>query len=120
MKLNLATFNERGATALLLLLISADLAFIVLHVVNQALPEHLQNPLLRIDKDQTYPELYQYVKYLWIVLLLMYLAVKQRAVQYWAWILLFAYFLSDDSLRIHEQVGRHISHSFNFTPPFGL
>lgn len=120
MKLNLASYNERGATALLLLLICTDLAFVVLHVVNHALPEHLRNPLLRIDKDRTYPELYQYVKYLWIVLLLMYLTVKQRAVQYWAWILLFAYFLSDDSLRIHEQVGRHISRSFNFTPPLGL
>ncbi|MGZ8213585.1 MAG: hypothetical protein ACXWTP_03695 [Methylosarcina sp.] len=117
---HLTYLHDRGATAFLLLLISADFAFIALNVITHTLPENLRNPLFIIEKDRTYPELYQYIKYFWVILLLIYLSVKYRVFQYLAWVLLFIYFLCDDSLRIHEQAGHQLSKNFNFAPLFGL
>ncbi|MGR9087275.1 MAG: hypothetical protein ACU841_09395 [Gammaproteobacteria bacterium] len=116
----MASLNERSATVFLLLLVGADFAFMVLHVVNHAMPEPHRNPLLRLDKDGAYPELYQYVKYFWIIALLVHRSIDKRSVHYMAWVLIFIYLLSDDSLRIHEQFGRSLSKTFEFTPPFGL
>jgi hypothetical protein len=101
------------------LLLSADLAYIFLHVANELLP-FVRHDLLDLGKDKGHPEFFQYVKFLWILILLSYTCLKRRSVHYISWVLVFVYFLLDDAMRIHEQVGGQIAGSLDFTPILGL
>jgi hypothetical protein len=112
-------FTERSASLLLLLLLCADLAFILLHSLN-ALTPLLNEPLLSVERDNSYPELYQWLKWFWIIILWVYVAKSRRSFSYVAWGLVFTYFLLDDVLTIHENVGRQIADSLTLTPPLGL
>ena len=64
--------------------------------------------------------MYQYLKFCWIVALLLLTAWKNREWRYLTWGTVFLYFLADDSLQIHEQVGLLIGPNFSFLPTFGL
>jgi hypothetical protein len=64
--------------------------------------------------------MYQYLKWFWISILLVYVSILRRSFSYIVWVLVFAYFLCDDALRIHEDVGKHIARNLILTPPFGL
>jgi hypothetical protein len=112
-------FHDHGATLLLSLLLAVDLGFILLHSI-EALAPFWTNPMFSIEKDGTFPEVYQYVKYFWIILLLFYNARNIRAWGYVAWAAAFTYFLCDDALRIHENVGIYFTQLGPFTPPLHL
>jgi len=111
-------FHDRGASAFLVLLVLGDLAFILLHFVNELTPT--SRNLLSIAKDRSYAELYQYVKFLWIITLLAKIARDRKTVHYVTWVLVFTYFLFDDALKIHELGGDFIAEKLDFTPPLGL
>lgn len=119
-------FGDPGALLLLFLLLSVDCAFIVIHVATRIERNlldatlQLNYDLLSITTDGGYPELYQYVKYFWVILLTLYLARVARAPHYVAWTVLFAYFLCDDALSIHERVGAVIGKGLPFVPPLNL
>ena len=113
------TLNERSASVFLILLLCGDLVFIVLHFVNELIPV-LSNPLLSIEKDRGYSEMYQYLKFFWIIALLIHVSLKSRSLNYVAWAFVFTYFLFDDALQIHERVGSRIAANLNFMPPLGL
>lgn len=88
----------------LLLLLVADLAFFALHLAQS--PEGMfDEPRFRLDWDRGYAETFQYLKELWIVALLGYLALRGRSVLYAAFAGLFAYLGLDDAVRLHERVG---------------
>lgn len=89
--------KETSASSFLLLLLVADFAFIFLHFLLEMTPI-LNRPLYSLEKDRGYPEFYQYVKELWIIVLLLSVCVRTRAVGYIAWIMLFGYLLCDDAL----------------------
>lgn len=112
-------FHNPGATLLLSLLLAADLGFILLHSI-EALAPFWTNPMFSINKDGTFPEVYQCVKYFWIILLLFYNARIIRARGYVAWAAAFTYFLCDDALRIHENIGIYVAQLGPFTPPLHL
>lgn len=116
---DVAPTSARSALLLLALLLFADFAFIVLHCLD-APHRFLKNALLSLNNDRSYPEIYQYLKWLWITLILTYLAVARRSLGYIAWALVFAYFLCDDALSIHERAGRHLSERLAFNPLMGL
>lgn len=103
----------------LLLLLAADLAYIVLHLLLRLTPL-LDNPLLALTRDRGYPEFYQYVKVFWIILLLVMTGVTTRTAGYAAWVLLFVYLLLDDALQLHENLGVQLAASFGFVPLVGL
>ena len=73
-----------------------------------------------IETDKGYAEVYQYLKYLWIIVLLFFISIKERTLLYLPWFLLFAYFLVDDALRVHELLGKQIGEYIGIRPPFGL
>ena len=115
----LRTLGERSASIFLLLLISGDLIFILLHFLNTfalSRPYHLYN----ISEDRSYAEIYQYLKFWWIAALLLLIAWKNREWRHIAWGAVFLYFLADDSLQIHERGGLFIGPSLSFFPTFGL
>lgn len=111
-------FEDRLAL-LLALLISGDLLFIILYVLSRIYRFTDMTPF-RLDIEGSHPEFYQYIKLLWIVLLLIHLAVITRGKGYISWILVFLYFLADDSLQFHERTGRFLGELITFQPPFGL
>ncbi len=115
----LEALNERSATVFLVLLLCADLAFFGMHFV-AAIKWVLESDLFNMERDRGYPEIYQYIKFFWIIVLLFNLSLKNRSLHYIPWVLLFTYFLLDDSIQIHEWGGYFIKQFFNFTPPFGL
>jgi len=123
----LEALNERSATVFLILLLCADLAFFGMHFIAAIIGDIigdikwvLENKLFNIERDRVYPEMYQYIKFFWIIILLFNLSLKNRSLHYIPWVLLFTYFLFDDSISIHERGGNLFAEHFNFTPHFGL
>ncbi len=91
----------------LMLLLSADFAFFGLNLL---LKQHyLSNPLFSIQKDGGYAELYQYLKELWMILLLAVMWLRVRQPLFLGWLLLWLYLLVDDSLQLHEQAGEWLA-----------
>jgi hypothetical protein len=115
----LRNINEHSALLFLILLLFADLAFIVLHSIDILTP-FLNNSLLPLGRERGYPEMYQYLKWFWIIILLGCLSISRRSFSYISWGLVFTYFFCDDALSIHERVGNHIAGNLTITPPLGL
>jgi hypothetical protein len=111
--------NESSASLLLLLLLSADIIFIALHIINRQTP-FLDSRLYRLDIDLSYSEFYQYVKYLWAIILFITLLIATKIKSYVAWIIVFAFFLGDDAFRVHENLGLVISEIFELNPPLEM
>jgi hypothetical protein len=59
----------------------------------------------RVDMDNSYAEAYQYLKYVWVIILLAMIAIRGRSWVFAAWIPLFLFFLVDDAIMLHEGVG---------------
>lgn len=107
------------ATILLYLLIATDSVFILIHCVHQ-FSSLLPNDLFSLERDRGYSEIFQYIKEFWITLLLGFLAIQYRSILYFGWSSLFFYLLLDDSLEIHEKLGRWFSLQLGFSNLFGL
>ena len=109
----------KGSNRLLLLLLSADFLFIVLHIIGPR-TNYFDNPNFLLTTDGGYPEVFQYLKEYWIALLLLHFAIKKRNLLYLSLSILFGYFLVDDFFQIHETMGYKASIYFNFSPMLGL
>ena len=107
-----------AATKFLVLLLSADLVFILIQIPYRM--GVMSNPYFSIETDMGYAEIYQYVKEFWIILLLLGIAVQRPRAIYFAWMCLFIYVLCDDALSVHENVGRWIGTQLDLQPMFGL
>jgi hypothetical protein len=104
---------------LLILLIAADVSFIVLHLFHTytiLLPDNL----FSIGQDRGYGEFFQYTKELWVAILLFLLGLRKRKFLYIIFAFLFLYFLIDDALEVHERFGAFLSDFLNFQPNLGL
>ncbi|HBB30897.1 MAG TPA: hypothetical protein DDZ80_13055 [Cyanobacteria bacterium UBA8803] len=115
MQLNLTKRSRR----LLYLFLSADIAFIIVHLIHVYTP-FAESYHYSIEADRGYGELFQYLKEYWIVIILGLLAFKKRSILYLSWSLLFFYVLLDDAIQIHEQLGMRLSDVFAFSPKFNL
>lgn len=124
MQLAVATTPEQPgllatAQTLLLLLIAADVAFIVLHVV------YVETSLLRgrpfsLEADNGVPEAYQYVKQFWVALCMAILFRRTRNVVYIGWAVVFAFLLFDDAFQFHERFGEWLGEQYALPVAFGL
>lgn len=98
------------------LLILSDLVFILLHCLVRLGIFERYYKILSLNIDQSMPEAFQYVKELWIVLLLIITYIKRKEAVYLIWTLLFTFFLIDDFAGIHENLGGIISKGTSFIP----
>lgn len=110
-------FHVHSASLLLMLLLFTDLCFFALHTIEFF---REQNPLLSLTQDNGYPELFQYIKWLWIIFLLVYISIRQRMWTFTSWVIFFIYLLFDDALKIHEKVGGFLADNINIIHRFGL
>lgn len=103
----------------LLLLISADMAFVIVHLVHKLTP-FIASSFYSLKADRGYSEIFQYVKTYWIVLMLAALWWRKRDGVYVVWMLLYAYLLCDDAFRIHERGGIAIARHWDYESALGL
>lgn len=104
--------------ALLVLLLCADVAFLLLHVSNKLLS--LSNVLFSLNTEGGYSEVFQYIKEYWIAIVLFAVCWRTREGIYGTWALLFTYLLCDDALAIHERIGQVVARHWNYVPALGL
>jgi len=110
---------QDSAAVLLALLLLGDAVFVALHLVNSLTPL-VSNPLLNIEQDRGFAEVFQYLKFIWIIALLGTLYIKTGRLQYLPWALMFIYLLLDDSMSIHESLGGVLASWLSLTPMLGL
>jgi hypothetical protein len=95
--------DQRAVIAVAVMIVSIDVILALVHAIVMAgwdAPD-----VLRVDMDGSYAEAYQYVKYIWVIILVAMFANERRNWQMIAWVPLFGYFLADDSILLHERFG---------------
>ena len=107
------------AWTLLLLLVAADLAFIVLHVL------YVETSLLRgrpfsLEADNGLPEAFQYVKQFWVALCMAAMFRRVRQTVYIGWTVVFTFLLLDDAFQFHEHIGKWLGEQYSLPVAFGL
>ena len=107
-KFMLQVVNQKGILYFLLLLVSADLAFFMMHILS-SYTHLLQDARLSLEHDGGYAEHYQYIKEYWIFILLAIAAIRFRQPSLAVWAVLYGYFLLDDALTLHEHLGTAIA-----------
>ena len=86
-----------------LLLVVADLALVLVHVV--AVTRAVESPFLRLDMDRSYAELFEYIKMIWSLVVLGLVAFAARSFAPIAWAPFLALLLLDNGWTLHERVG---------------
>ncbi len=113
--------TERDSDAvlyLLFMLLAADTAIIGLDIM--AWIAGIKVPALRVSTDGGLGEVFQYIKYFWMVFLAVWLTLRDRRLGFIPWVCLFAQFLADDALQVHETLGAYFSMKFSLPPALGL
>ena len=108
----------------LILLLVADIVLVLLYIscwlpssipLGKAISKLvISQELLWLTEDWSYAEVFQYLKELWIALILGFGSWQRKSSLLTVWTLLFSYLLIDDSLSIHEVIGSKISSLFQF------
>jgi hypothetical protein len=111
--------NLTPASTLLLLLVCADLAFIVLHLVNVE-TGWMRGAKISLEAEGGMPETYQYVKEFWMAACMAITFWHTRTRLYAAWSAVFAFLLLDDAGQIHERVGAWLAREYALPAIFGL
>ncbi len=101
--------SDHSASLLLLLLLSADFAFIVLHIINLTLVPSASRP--NVVGTYGYLDTYQLVKLFWVIILFAFVFKSTRCSGYASWILVFTCLLFDEALQIHQTIGDHLANS---------
>lgn len=111
--------HEKSASLFLFLLIFSDFIYIGLHSFNSLTPI-LNSVIWDIESDWSYSEVFQYFKWMWVIILLLFVAKARWSLSYLAWLLVFSYILLDDSLMLHDNFADFVNSELSYTPPFGL
>jgi hypothetical protein len=111
----LLAFACTSSTLLLVLLLSADVLFVVLEYLYGA-TAGFQPSDFAIGQDWGYAETFQYVKELGIVIFFFRFLLRNPYLVSLGWQILFLYLLLDDALLIHERWGRFLAEHM-FMPP---
>lgn len=106
----------------LVLLILADAAYLILNILHSysGWGGILTSPLFSLDMDRGHAEFYQYLKMFWVVVLLIFMAVRRAPFLHLSWAALFVYLLLDDMLELHENLGAQVADMLMLQPGFGL
>lgn len=117
--INMLKNRKESYLTFLFMLISVDVVFIILDIANR-FSGFISHKYLPLNVDHGYPEIYQYIKEFWIVILFFLYFLKHRTGIYFTFTLLFGYLLLDDALLIHEALGELFTNRFGLQPVFGL
>jgi hypothetical protein len=107
--------NVSRASLLLLLLLSADFVFNLLHISKHVFVPNSSAVDVRIS---AYLEIYHLVKLFWIIILFVYLIKSTRSSGYISWIIVFMFLLVDDAFLLHQKIGKQFAVTMNAFIPF--
>jgi len=110
--------SEPGPSRLLVLLLSTDFVFILLHIANITLGK--SSSLLDIGASGSYVETYQFVKLYWVIVLLLLVLRSTRCLGYVSWMVVFAFLLLNDALGLHRIAGRSLAVKFSSFESYGI
>lgn len=107
------------AFALLLLLVCADLGFMLLHLISVE-TGWLREAGISLEAEGGPAEIFQYLKEFSVMVCMVLAFVATRRAVYISWVLVFTFLLADDSMQIHESVGTWLGERYSFAAPYGL
>lgn len=110
---------ESGIILFTLMLLIGDMVFIALHTLN-AFVLSGGSIFFDIGHDRGVAEFFQYLKYIWVMLLLVLIAVRYKQLAFLVWCPVFVYLLLDDAVKIHETVGGMLAANINAERVMGL
>jgi hypothetical protein len=111
--------NKKAHRSFLALLVSADAIFILLYTLH-LFTQYASHQVFSLKVDGGYGDVFQYVKWFWIALMLFGLFVEIRHAAFFGWAFFFGYLLIDDSCQLHEKLGTLIAQRFELNPVFNL
>jgi hypothetical protein len=107
------------AVAVLLLLLCADAAFTLLHLINVE-TGWLRAARISLEAEGGPAEVFQYLKEFWVMVCMVAAFVSTRHAVYVSWALVFLFLLADDSMQLHENVGTWLGERYGLPAPLGL
>ena len=107
------------ADQILVLLLCADVLLIIIHLLRWETIYYQANHFA-ITREGGIGELFQYLKEFWLIVLFMYFGIKRANAMLVMWSLIFFYFLADDSLKWHEEMGLVVANMLQLPWMFGL
>lgn len=110
--------GHRAVRLVVAMVLVLDAVLAAIHL--EAVVRGSGNVLLYLDADRSYGEFFQYLKFVWLLLLVALYAVEQRTWQIAMWLPAFAYFLADDSLQLHETWGGRLVEILRIDGVLGL
>jgi len=108
----LSRLHESDATRFLVLLLVVDLGFLLLDGV-ATFTDLFARDRLALNRDRGYPESFQYMKFVWLTGLMLWIAWRDREPRYVFWGLLFAALGLDDAFELHESTADLLVGSMN-------
>ena len=111
--------RQDDSRRLFLLLVGTDALLIVLGILH-VYAGVFAAEAFSIEKERGFGESFQYLKELWICLLLCALGWKARSRLHLSFALLFAYFLADDTYRLHERLGAALARFSGLSTVLGM
>ena len=108
----LTRLHESDATKFLVLLLVVDLGFLLLDGV-ASFTGLISRDRLALNRDRGYPESFQYMKFVWLTVLMLWVAWRDREPRYVFWGLLFAALGLDDAFELHESTAGLLVGSLN-------
>lgn len=111
-------FRHSFHPLILVMFLSADIVFVLLHVSYKKLP--VTDYYVLLDTENGYSEVFQYLKEFWAAGVLWVVFWRTREWIYLVWVGLMSYLLFDDSIWLHERLGEYLASGWSFIPPFGL
>lgn len=75
---------------------------------------------LNVSHDGGLPEIFQYVKFTIVLLIIMYLVFQKKRIFFFCWFVLFLVMLLDDAFKIHETSGKFLVTYLDIQPFMGL
>ena len=120
-------FEDRKVINIVLILIAIDLFFIIVHGFKFVFKEDFKalfGPWVydqfKINRDWSFPEIFNYLKFLLITYLLYRTFAVIRQPVYMAWAFVYMVALLDDSLQGHEIFGDYFSNMIGSITLFGI
>lgn len=110
--------RRRALTLVLLLVLATDLLLLAVHLYARL--QGSPHDVYYVDADRGFGEFFQYVKFVWLIVLVALIAYDRRSWQIGMWLLPFTYFLLDDALLVHERAGTRLSESLELPELLGL
>ncbi len=122
-RLSLHRFISSGMTStaakVAVVTIGGDLIFAALRATQLTTP-FVQNPMFRLSEDGSYPEFFQYAKFVFIAALFAWLARSRRTGWLLAWTASFLFLAADDAFTIHEGIGARYAPTVEPLLPAGV